>query len=128
MRFEDTVASGNTDAGYDLKSSDTTLLRARADDNMRNFRVWGESVLTECVSENPHKRGGKGSQNHLWIGERGSARLSGGRLADDDARTTVALVEKAGRLVMQGTSVRANPAARPSQVEAGGSVDIEAQP
>ena len=42
--------------------------------------------------------------------------------------TTVALVEKAGRLVMQGTSVRANPAARPSQVEAGGSVDIEAQP
>lgn len=128
IAFESTVASGNTDAGYDLKSRGTTLLRARASDNMRNYRIWGESVLTDCVSEDPKKRGGKGSQNHLWIGKNAEARLSGGTLADDDAGTTVALVEKEGRLVMRGTAVRVNPAARPPRVEAGGSVDVEAKP
>ena len=76
----DTVASGNTDAGYGLKSRGTTLLRARAEDNKRNYRIWGESVLSDRVSANPRKRGGTCGQNHLWIGEHASARRAGGTL------------------------------------------------
>ena len=40
IRFENTVAFGNTDAGYDLKSSNTVLVNAVAEGNNRNYRFW----------------------------------------------------------------------------------------
>jgi hypothetical protein len=40
--FENTMASNNTDGGYDLKSTGTTLINA--EDNFRNFRVWTDAV------------------------------------------------------------------------------------
>ena len=124
IRFEDTLAVGNTDAGYDLKSSETSLSGARAQDNMRNFRIWGTSTLTACASERPRKRGGSGTQNHVWIGKGGTAELIRCTLVDDDPSTTVALVEKTGHLRLVEPTMHTHPAARQSRVEEGGTFEV----
>ncbi len=56
LTFRDTVATGNTDAGYDIKGNNVTMLRASASGNTKNFRLWGaESVtVTDSVSTNPY--------------------------------------------------------------------------
>jgi Ca2+-binding RTX toxin-like protein len=67
LTFQDTVASGNTDAGYDLKSRNTTLIRATAIGNDQNFRLWGNPVtMIDSVSTDPKHYGGIGKLAHLW--------------------------------------------------------------
>jgi Ca2+-binding RTX toxin-like protein len=67
LTFQDTVASGNTDAGYDLKSRNTTLIRATAIGNDQNFRLWGNPVtMIDSVSTDPVHYGGIGKLAHLW--------------------------------------------------------------
>jgi hypothetical protein len=65
--FEDCVASGNTDAGFDLKSNNVTLLRCASFDNAANFKLWGKDdvVMQECVSEDPRHRGGNQGPRHV---------------------------------------------------------------
>lgn len=68
VRFEDTVASGNTDAGYDLKSSNTTLLRTVSEGNDHNYRFWSDSIaLTDGISRDPTHAGGIGVTSHVWF-------------------------------------------------------------
>ena len=43
VRFENTRAAGNADGGYDLKSIGTVLVNVVAEDNGRNFRLWGQA-------------------------------------------------------------------------------------
>lgn len=69
--FEDCVASGNTDAGFDIKSNNVTLRRCKSYDNTANFKLWGREgvVLEDCVSENPIHHGGNQDPKHvtaLW--------------------------------------------------------------
>jgi serralysin len=69
IRFENTVASGNSDAGYDLKSSDTILVNTASDGNNRNYRFWSTSITMEGgISLNPTKYGGNGDTAHVWLG------------------------------------------------------------
>jgi hypothetical protein len=64
--YEDTEATGNTDAGYDIKSATTQMIRPRAADNKQNYRVRYRGVtITDGVSENPLRRGGTGLQLHV---------------------------------------------------------------
>lgn len=126
IRFEDTLASGSTDGGYDLKSSGTALLRARAEDNMRNFRIWGESTLAECVSRNPRKRGGTGKQNHIWVAKGAVAHVAGCLIEDSDSRTTVFEVREGGVLSVHDTTITTSPGARFSLIHDGGLLDIAA--
>lgn len=73
LTFRDTFASGNTDAGYDLKANNVTMLRAGASNNTKNFRFWGENVtVTDSVSTDPQHYGGKGTRAHLHTGARGA--------------------------------------------------------
>ena len=67
ITFIDTVARGNTDGGYDLKSDYTTMIRALAEDNGRNFRFWGNhNSMTDSAGLDPHSRsGGVGTQ--VWM-------------------------------------------------------------
>ena len=67
LTFRDTVATGNTDSGYDIKGNNVTLVRASASDNTKNFRLWGaESVtMTDSVSTNPRWFGGIGKPSHF---------------------------------------------------------------
>ncbi|TVV71263.1 hypothetical protein [Sphingomonas solaris] len=68
ISFIDTVSRGNTDAGYDIKSNNVTFLRALAENNGRNYRIWGDNVtIDSSVGLDPHKRGGISTQTQLWV-------------------------------------------------------------
>jgi serralysin len=68
VRFENTISSGNSDAGYDLKSSTTTLVNALAEGNNRNFRFWSTSItLEDSTSLNPTFYGGNSKTAHVWL-------------------------------------------------------------
>jgi hypothetical protein len=65
--FEDCIGSGNTDAGFDLKSNDITLRRCRSYGNTANFKLWGRHgvVLEDCMSEQPVYHGGAQAPKHV---------------------------------------------------------------
>ncbi|PZU92163.1 MAG: hypothetical protein DI527_10535 [Chelatococcus sp.] len=87
--FEDTVATGSTDAGYDLKSSDTTLIRAIAEGNGRNFRIWGtDVVITDAISLDPVIRGGTATQYHFGFMRESQVTLIRPYVSDNSSRTT----------------------------------------
>lgn len=89
VRFERTVATGNTDAGYDLKSDGTVLVGAIADDNTRNYRIWDSAELIDCAGYDPHKRGGSSGQAQVWIGAHATVTIDGGTFSDSSRNTTV---------------------------------------
>jgi hypothetical protein len=108
--FEDTVASGNTDAGYDLKSTSTRLVRAEAEDNARNFRFWSsDTVVTDCRGSNPKKRGGTTSQAQVWLAADAQVHMSNCSLVDDSPATTVVALESKAQLRLTQTSVVRHP-------------------
>lgn len=94
IRISDHRSAGHSDGGYDLKSEDTVLTRCIAEDNKRNYRLWGglgaePMLLEDCQSITPRSRGGTGAAAHLWlpgIGDSGdisaSAIFKGGAMAD----------------------------------------------
>ena len=124
VRFEDTSASGNTDAGYDLKSTRTVLLDAVARDNKRNFRLWADDVVARgCEGISPHKRGGDSSPAQVWLGEDAAARLEGCTFRGDDPGTAVFVAEPgATATVVGGTIVHAGDLER---TQKGASVDLQ---
>ncbi|MEO8175568.1 MAG: M10 family metallopeptidase C-terminal domain-containing protein [Sphingomicrobium sp.] len=105
VRFEHTYAGGNGDGGYDLKSSYTVLVDAVAEDNNRNFRLWGTNVeLINPVGIDPHTRGGSGSQVQVWLNDGASVKITGGYFVDAGSATQV-FSNTAGSLTLSGTSV-----------------------
>lgn len=83
VRFEDTIASGNTDAGYDLKSDNTVLVRAVSEGNNRNYRLWGQGIsLTDSVSVDPTRSGGNASTAHVWFGQNAEVSIDGLTFSD----------------------------------------------
>lgn len=66
LTFVDTVASGNTDAGYDIKADNVKMIRAQAIGNTKNYRFWGDNVtVTDSVSKDPRYYGGIGKPAHF---------------------------------------------------------------
>lgn len=84
LTFRDTVATGNTDSGYDIKGNNVTMLRASASGNNKNFRLWGaEAVtMTDSVSSNPHHFGGIGKPSHFQAVSGANVTLDNFRYAD----------------------------------------------
>lgn len=102
----DTEASGNTDAGYDLKSSDTLLERAVAVDNKRNFRLWGTGVLLrDCVARDPELRGGTGAQTQVQVLDRATVVIVGCSFSDDDPSTVVFEIAENSSVAVVDTEV-----------------------
>jgi Ca2+-binding RTX toxin-like protein len=97
IRFENTVSRGNTDAGYDLKSSDTVLVNAVAEENNRSFRIWSDSVtLEDSLSLNPTHSGGIGGIAHVWLGAGASAVLDNFQFSDGLLPSTLFDLSKGG--------------------------------
>ncbi|MCY0994202.1 hypothetical protein OV203_44140 [Nannocystis sp. ILAH1] len=117
IRFEDTYAAGNTDGGYDLKSSDTTLLRAVAVDNKRNFRLWGQIAMEQCVGQGPHKRGGSGTQAQVHGNPQGVFTVTDSRFVDDDPVTIVFDLDDDAAGTVVGGCVEHHPDASYQTVE-----------
>ncbi len=65
IQYLSCIATGSTDGGFDLKSTDVRLTNCVAKDNKRNFRLWGSGTLENCRSENPRSRGGSGRPGHF---------------------------------------------------------------
>ena len=105
VRFENTYSAGNADAGYDLKSSNTVLVDAVAEDNNRNFRLWGTNVeLINPIGVDPHTRGGSGSQAQVWLDSSASVKITGGYFVDSGSATQV-FSNSGGALTISGTNV-----------------------
>lgn len=83
--FRDTLATGNTDSGYDIKGNNVALIRAAASDNTKNFRLWGaESVtMTDSISRDPHSFGGIGKPSHFQAASGANVTLDNFRYFDD---------------------------------------------
>lgn len=82
LLFTDTVADGNTDGGYDLKSTDTTLVRASATGNKRNFRFWADVTVFGCRGDHPVHPGGTGGRTQVWAGEGSTVDMVGCAFGD----------------------------------------------
>ena len=65
VRIVDTVSSGNSDGGFDLKSTETVLVRTYAHNNKRNFRFWNPASVYDSKSVDPQKFGGSGNKVHV---------------------------------------------------------------
>lgn len=103
IRFIDTIARGNSDGGYDLKSSSTVIVRGLSEENGRNYRLWGEATLIDSVGLNPVLRGGISEQNQLWLDDTANVTVIGGRFDDAGSRTKV--ISSQGRLTFQGVEI-----------------------
>lgn len=121
----DTIASGNTDAGYDIKASNVQLVNATAHGNKRNFRLWGQNVVLDgCVGSDPELLGGTGTQAQVHVAGEADVEVVGGSLIDGDADTIVFDVDDSAHLVVRGTYVERASGAQLSTVEATGSIEL----
>jgi len=103
VRFVDTIARGNSDGGYDLKSTDTVLLRALSEENGRNYRFWSDATLIDSVGLNPVLRGGISEQNQLWLDDAANVTVIGGHFDDAGSRTKV--ISSLGHLNLQDVEI-----------------------
>ena len=77
VRYERTVASGNTDAGYDLKAEEVVMADVASFDNQRNYRFWGTATVQGCTGGEPRTRGGTGLATQVHINDDARVLLSG---------------------------------------------------
>lgn len=106
VRFEDTVARGNTDGGYDLKSSNTVLIRAVAEDNKRNFRIWADdTIIVDSASIEPNKRGGIGGESHFWVGKNAKVVVVDSKVVSKEPTTIYNLEESGAQLLYKNISM-----------------------
>lgn len=104
VTFENTLAKGNADGGYDLKSSQTTLINAVAEDNARNFRIWADATLINPTGIDPHKWGGSvGAQIQLQAMAGAKVTVIGGAFVDAGTRTYVVSDETGATVSFNGT-------------------------
>jgi serralysin len=122
--FENTKASGNTDAGYDLKSSNTVLKNAMAEANDRNFRIWSNSVtMIDCTSLNPTHGGGIGSLSHIWLVKDAAVTIDNLSVSDAGTpRTLFDLADGNARVTLRDTII---PAAYTNLIHFGSNSTIE---
>jgi hypothetical protein len=96
LRFEDTNAIDNMDAGYDIKASDVTFVRAAASGNKRNFRLWGSDVwMSSSRGADPIRRGGGGTPAQVWAGPSARFVIEDSRFAGGGSSTIVFDLERA---------------------------------
>lgn len=89
VAFINTLAYNNTDAGYDLKSSKTTLINAVADGNTRNFRLWAKDTVLENVSGiDPTYHGGMSTNPaNIWLGANARVTIQDSEFTDASGRS-----------------------------------------
>lgn len=93
--IRDTIATGSTDAGFDLKSTGTTLIRTFSGDNAKNYKLWGDIALVDVIGADPHVRGGNAGQNQVYVIAGAKVTMDGGTFRDAGGKTVVFSVEGA---------------------------------
>ncbi|MEL6158545.1 MAG: malectin domain-containing carbohydrate-binding protein [Cyanobacteria bacterium J06627_32] len=110
ITYEDTYASGNTDGGYDLKSSNTLMIRAVAADNKRNFRIWGSTTMIDVTSDEPFLRGGNGTTAHIHVlGENSDLVIEGGTFTGSNGTENIIFdLDSDGKLEVKSAVITDN--------------------
>jgi hypothetical protein len=103
LRIEDCRAVGNTDGGFDLKSTSTVLVNTIAEDNGRNYRLWGQADLINPTGIDPHVRGGIASQLQIMIENGATVTVTGGQFVDSGSSTRVVRSEAGNSITFSGT-------------------------
>jgi hypothetical protein len=89
LLYEDCIAEGCSDAGFDVKSRGVKFLRCISRRNKKNWRIWGDAILDACVSEAPQKaaiinvnlKGGNSGSYHI--------EMVGGQNTEDMTKLTL---------------------------------------
>lgn len=112
IRYEACEARGSTDGGFDCKSRDLVLTDCIAEDNKRNFRIWGNhATLTNCTSRDPNFRGRDANENaspcHVWIGgeENIDIEISNLTISDRDATPIIEFNHDVGVVKIRGVTI-----------------------
>lgn len=89
ITFVDTLSKGNMDGGYDLKSTHTTLIRAVAEENGRNYRFWGtDNVMIDSVGLDPQQRNGS-INSQVWVHGGAELKIIDSQFIDSGLKTKV---------------------------------------
>lgn len=68
IAFENVVATGNTDGGFDLKSQTTTISGVISLDNARDFRLWDfAAAIDNVIAGETNLHGGSNLPASVWI-------------------------------------------------------------
>lgn len=107
ITYNDVISSGNTDAGFDIKSANTVLNRVISEDNARDFRLWAQdTVVNDPSSISPNLRGGsQGSQNHVWLEQFASATINHMLLSDNNGGAAINLLEGHANLTLNDPTI-----------------------
>ena len=120
VQFIDTLASGNTDGGYDIKGTEIVMRSVRAVDNKRNYRFWGQIDIRDCEGTDPLRRGGTGTQAQVHLAFGAAVTMQDCRFIDDDGSTIVFDLDgPQATLQLDNVSVVRAEAAQLSTVEPG---------
>jgi hypothetical protein len=95
------VASDNSDAGFDLKSSGTKLDQLRAERNGRNYRFWDTVDAGTLTSVNP-------GNAHVWAAKGANVRI-GRLIASADRPATLVLAEGGANVVIESCRLSLPP-------------------
>jgi hypothetical protein len=125
ITFDHTRAAGNTDAGYDLKSSGTVLIATVAEDNKRNYRFWGEATARDCVSDAPRIRGGTGTQDQIYATQSARVTLQSCRLTDSSPLTIVIEANDHSLVQASGLTIEHNKAGQLQQTADQASISLQ---
>jgi hypothetical protein len=127
IRYLDCRATGCTDGGFDLKSTDVVLINCVARGNKRNFRLWSSGLLQGCESHEPIWRGGSGGKAHFsFHGDVGTYMLRQPKVTAPPGNTAPVLyfaTNAPARVVIVDADIDA-PSAPLIQVEGGPQPDI----
>lgn len=105
VRFEDCIARGNADAGFDLKSSTTVLVNSVSDHNAHNYRLWGDNIsLVNPTGTDPEKYGGIGGQYQVQVLSGANVQVQGGVFADSGTGTTIVVMDGGQSIAFAGTA------------------------
>ncbi|WP_051531656.1 M10 family metallopeptidase C-terminal domain-containing protein [Sphingomonas sp. URHD0057] len=105
VTFENCIARGNADAGFDLKSRDTVLIDTVSDQNAHNYRLWGDNVtLINPVGTDPEKYGGTGGQYQIQVLNGATVKVEGGVFADSGSASTIVVMDGGQSIAFAGTT------------------------
>lgn len=123
----DTSASGNSDAGYDIKASNVEMVGVFASDNKRNYRLSGREITVEdCIGTDPHRRGGTGTQAQIHASGLAAVEVVNCHFADSSGATIVFDLDEHSRVSVVGGSISLGDGAVVSTVEPGATLDTQA--
>jgi Ca2+-binding RTX toxin-like protein len=101
VAFINTYAYNNTDAGYDLKSSKTTLINAVAEGNTRNFRFWAaDTVLENVTGLNPVYHGGSSTlPSNIWLAANAKVTVKDSEFLDQTGKALLFDLKNSGTVL-----------------------------